>query len=92
MVFYNGNKTCMSLNAVRALSQPPPGSNRNYTNGTACANDNDCNSGFCNAWKNGGVCSAPQAGRGEACTAWYDCDQAEGLDCRGGRCITTYSD
>ena len=89
MVFYNGNKTCMSIYDVRALSQTPK---RNYTIGTACTNNNDCDSGFCNAWKNGGVCSVPQASVGQACEAWYDCDQSDALDCRGGRCIRPYSD
>jgi len=91
-IFYNGTKTCITwgeYNSIVAAMHPY----RNYADGTACSNSNDCSSGFCNAWKNGGVCSGPQAGAGEPCEAWYDCDQSDGLTCSSGkRCWRPSSD
>ena len=90
-MFYNGNKTCITqeeYNSILAAMNPQ----RNYANGTACANNNDCSSGFCNVFKQPAQCHAPQVGAGESCTEWWECDQSDALDCRNGRCIRPYSD
>lgn len=64
-----------------AACSPQPGK---LASGTACANSNQCQSGFCTAALNGcGTCAVP-AKSGEACSPTKLC--ALGLTCAGGKC------
>lgn len=64
-----------------AACRPQPGK---LANGVACANSNQCQSGFCTAALNScGTCAVP-AKSGEACSATKLCGL--GLSCAGGKC------